>query len=342
MEVAEIYQRLNTLGTRIRETDTQLAFIAVKNPGWVKSVFRGFINELERETGGKWSLPPGILLRCMTILDSATPRVGDVKEPKEEFWKSRSIEAFGKLKTAIEDVIPRLERYGVQGMDEIPSDYTLVALFSAHAHFSRNKDYDFGNAFRWFLSANITGRYGDAPLEHLTEDSKKIMKSDGPVQALKELEIEKKDIDRALDEELKEPFKRKSSGALMLKVLLWDKALDWRKGGKLSSYPPLEWHHILPKKALKNMGVDEVVTNNIANLTLLGEEANKEFKDQPPWIYAQQSIKDPKRLESHLIPRSYSSSFTDGKAINDKDGLGKFLAERLKMIQKEAKQLLNL
>lgn len=340
MEVAEIYQRLNTLGTRIRETDTQLAFIAVKNPGWVKSVFRGFIIDLERTSGGRWSLPPGLLLRCMTILDSATPRVGNVRDPIQ-FWKSGSKEAFEKLRKAIEDIIPRLERYGVQGIDEIPSDYTLIALFSFHAHFSKEKNYDFEAAFRWFISANITSRYAGAPLERLTEDSGRIMKSVSPSEALKALEILSDEIARALEEELGEPFKRKSPGALLLKLLLWDKALDWQKGGKLSNYPPLEWHHIVPRKALRNMLIDEVVATNIANLTLLSEEANKKFKDQPPWLYAPTAIRDPIRLESHLIPKSYSVAFTGGKAINDKDGLSKFLAERLKVIQKKTKQLLN-
>lgn len=81
MEVAEMYQRLNETGTRIKETDTQLAYIAVKNPGWVRDVFRVFIEDLKKRTNGRWSLTPDLLLRCMTILYEATPRVGGLKEP---------------------------------------------------------------------------------------------------------------------------------------------------------------------------------------------------------------------------------------------------------------------
>ena len=340
-DVAEMYNRLNLKGTKVKETDTLLAYIAVKNPGWVRDVFRVFMEDLKKRTNGRWSLTPDLLLRCMTILYEATPRVASLKEPKK-FWESGCKDSFERVRNAIEDIIPRLERYGVYSIDEVPSHYTVMALFSFHARFSKEKNYDFGAVFRWFLAATVTARYSNVPLERLTEDAGKFMKSDDPSEALKALEMPKDEIARALDEELAEPFKKTSARALLLKVLLWDKAIDWRQGGKLSNYPPLEWHHIVPRKALKNMFAEESVADNIANLTLLSATANKEFKDQPPWIYAPTAIQDSTRLESHFIPKSYAKAFTDGKAINKPDELGKFFVERLKLIQKEAKQLLGL
>ena len=284
---------------------------------------------------------PDLLLRCMTILYSSTPRVGNIKNP-EEFWRSGCKESFELLRKAIEDVIPRLERYGIQGIDEIPSNYALIALFSFHAHYSSEKDYDFGALFKWFLAANITSRYTGAPLQVLTEDSSSIMKSDNPGNALKALEIPKNEIIKALNEELAGSFKRKSPVALILKTLLWENGLDWRRGGKLSTYPPLEWHHIFPKKALKNMGIEDDIINHIANMTLLSEDANKEFRDKAPWIYAPQAIIDSARLDSHFIPTTFSTSFIQGKPIINKSGLSKFLTERLKIIEKEIKQLFNI
>ena len=340
MEVAEMYQRLNLEGTKIKEPDILLAFIAVKNEGWVKGVFRAFIEDLKSNTNKRWSLRPEDLLRCMTILDSATPRVRELKDERK-FWESGCKDSFDKVKDAIKDILPRLERYGVYAIDEVPSNYALISLFSFHARFSKEKNYDFGAVFRWFLSANVVGRYTGAGLQLLTEDTQKFMKSDDPIKALKALEIPKDEIGRALDEEFAEPFKKRTPGALLLKVLLWDKGIDWRRGGKLSQYPPLEWHHIIPPKVLKNMYAEDSA-NHIANRTLLSQDANKEFKDQPPWIYAPSRIGDSTRLESHFIPNSYAKAFTVGKAIQKPDELAKFLTERLKLIQKEAKQLLGL
>lgn len=340
MEVAEMYKRLNLLGTKIRETDILLAFIAVKNEGWVKGVFRAFIEDLKSNTNKRWSLRPEDLLRCMTILDSETPRVGDLKD-REKFWKSGCIDSFEKVKDAIKDILPRLERYGVYAIDDVPSNYALISLFSFHARFSKEKNYDFDAVFRWFLSVNVVGRYTGAPLQHLTEDTQKFMKSDDPIKAIKALEIPKDEIGRALDEEFAEPFKKGTPGALLLKVLLWEKGIDWRRGGKLSQYPPLEWHHIIPPKVLKNMYAEDSA-NHIANRTLLSQDANKEFKDQPPWIYAPSRIGDSARLESHFISNFYAKAFTNDKPLTRPEELAKFLTERLKLIQKEAKQLLGL
>ena len=343
LDVAEMYNRLNLMGTKIRETDTQLAYIAVRNPGWVKGVFRVFLKDLESSTNKRWSLLPEHILRCMTILYEETPRVGSLKE-EEKFWESGCKDSFEKVKNAIKDILPRLRRYGVYSVDDVPQPYTLIALFSFHARFSKEKNYDFGAVFRWFLSANVIGRYAGAPLQHLTEDAGKFMKSANPSEALEALfsEMPKAEIARALEEELPKPFKKNSPGALLLKVLLWDKAIDWRKGGKLSDYPPLEWHHIVPRKFISSMVADESIANNISNMTPLSAEANKEFKDKPPWIYAPNFIRDPKRLESHFIPRSYAKAFIAGKEISNTSELGKFFVERLKLIQKEFKQLLGI
>jgi predicted nucleic acid-binding protein len=340
MEVAEMYQRLNLEGTKIREPDILLAFIAVKNEGWVKGVFRAFLEDLAKNTNKRWSLRPEDLLRCMTIIDSATPRVRGLKNERE-FWESGCKNAFDRVKDAINDILPRLERYGVYAINEVPSTYALISLFTFHARFSREKNYDFGAVFRWFLSANVASRYTGAGLQLLTEDTKKFMKIDNPSKALEDLEIPKDELRRALDEEFAEPFKKGSPGALLLKVLLWDKGIDWRKGGKLSQYPPLEWHHIIPPKVLKNMYAEDA-SNHIANRTLLSEDANKQFKDRPPWIYAPSIIAEPARLESHFISASYAKAFTAGKAINKPDELLKFLTERLRLVQRNAKQLLGL
>ena len=340
MEVAEMYQRLNLEGTKIKEPDVLLAFIAVKNAGWVKGVFRAFIEDLRINTDKRWSLRPEDLLRCMTILDSATPRVRELKDERK-FWESGCKDSFDKVKDAINDILPRLERYGVYSIGEVPSTYALISLFAFHARFSREKNYDFGSVFRWFLSANVAGRYTGAGLQLLTEDTKKFMKIDDPIKALEALEIPRDELRRALDEEFAEPFKKGSPGALLLKVLLWDKGIDWRKGGKLSQYPPLEWHHIIPPKVLKNMYAEDTASH-IANRTLLSEDANKQFKDQPPWIYAPSLVGEPARLESHFISGSYAKAFTAGKAINKPDELAKFLTERLRLMQKNAKQLLGL
>ena len=46
-EVAEIFKRLNSTGTRIQQADIYLGVVASKNPGWVNQKFLKFLDELE-------------------------------------------------------------------------------------------------------------------------------------------------------------------------------------------------------------------------------------------------------------------------------------------------------
>lgn len=337
-EVAEIYHRLNEKGTRIRETDTQLAFIAVYNPGWVKSVFRRFIDKVEKKLGNDWPQLPGMLLRAITILDSGTPRVGEVPN-KKDFWESRAAKHFNVLRDAIEDLIPRLERYGIYEINKLPSDYTLIALSSIHSKFHEQAGYDFEKIFQWFILANLTGRYGDAPLETLTNDGRAIYNAKTLQEALGALRIPLQEI--KLLERFQEAFKERSPIALLLKILLWNKGLDWKKGGKLSDYPSLEWHHIIPKKACKYLGYDEKGVSSSANMTLLNKEENKAFKDKLPWEYAPIDIKDKTRLNSHFIPDEFADNIVNGKPINA-DQFQDFLKKRAELIAQEAERFLGL
>ena len=88
------------------------------------------------------------------------------------------------------------------------------------------------------------------------------------------------------------------------------------------------------------MKVDDKISSNIANMTLLSETANKEFRDKPPWIYGPDVIRDPMRLESHFVAKSNAADFIASKPITRTSDLSKFFLERLKLIQKEANQLL--
>ena len=86
---------------------------------------------------------------------------------------------------------------------------------------------------RWFVAANLTGRYGDAPLETLAKDSQSVSKSGNLEEVMKDLAILEGDVDYA--KLFTDKFKAGSPQTLLLKMLLWDSAIDWKRGGKLST-----------------------------------------------------------------------------------------------------------
>lgn len=334
LEAAEAYKRLNEAGTRIRETDTQLAFVAVYNPNWVRETFRPFLEQLKAK---RWDVEPGLLLRTMSILDSGTARIGQVDA---EFLRTRIRSTFEQLKVGITDLTRRLEQYGIYGTDELPSSYAIITLFALHAKFRELPGYDMDSLFRFFVGANITGRYGDAPLETLSRDGAAIKRANN-LRALLDGDLKIAVDPDDLEKLLKLDFRTSSPQALLLKVLLWDHALDWTMGGKLSTVPPLEWHHIVPKKVCQTLGFAKGSDAALANRTLLSKTANQSFSDQPPWVYGPSKINDRNRLLSHYIPDDYVTQFMAQIAIADDMKYQDFLNRRRHSLLQAARTFLQ-
>lgn len=348
LKAAEAYMRLNETGTRVREPDIYLGFIAVYNPGWVRGTLRPFLRQLEEPEDKRWSIAPGDILRAMTIVYKGTPRPSDIKgKDQEEFWNV-SPGVFERLQKAITEIRHRLERYGVTTTDVLPSRYALVALLALHTCFASKPGYDFDRAFKWFLLVNLTGRYGEAALEMLSADAEAIYKSQTVSEVIEKLNRLAKeaapggiDITRedALQGLLRKPFRQNIPEALLLRSLLWTTgALDWQKGGPLSTYPPLEWHHIVPKKICKLWRLQG--SDSIGNLTLLSSDANKVFKDDPPWEYGAERIRDVSRLTSHFVPQEFAERFLRGEPISTQAEFDAFLEGRIKLIAAKAARFL--
>lgn len=345
INAAEAYMRLNETGTRVREPDVYLGFIAVYNPGWVGNTLRPFLRALDN---AHWSIAPGDILRAMTIVYNGSPRPGEIKAAEsKQFWQQAPV-VFERLRQAITDIRPRLERYGITSTDILPSKYALVALLALHACWASKLGYDFDRSFKWFLLVNLTGRYGVAPLEMLSADAKAIYGSQTWSEAIEKLnklarEAAPGGIDitqvEALQGLLSKPFRKNTPEALLLRSLLWTTgALDWQKGGPLSTYPPLEWHHIVPKKICERSGLQR--SDSIGNLTLLSSDANKVFKDAPPWQYGKERIREVSRLTSHFVPQEFAERFLRGESISTQAEFDAFLEDRIKLIAAKAAQFL--
>src|SRR5207249_194260 len=83
-------------------------------------------------------------------------------------------EIWPTIREAVDQVATYLWDRGIPTIDLIPSEYTLIPLFAIHAKFRAVQHYLFDDAYRWFLLANMEGRYSGAPLEYLTKDGAQI------------------------------------------------------------------------------------------------------------------------------------------------------------------------
>jgi hypothetical protein len=71
-DVAEIFARLNTAGTKIRESDIILALVAAKQEGWVRQKFDPFLKDLALKG---FDFDPGVLVRTIAIVGRASARL---------------------------------------------------------------------------------------------------------------------------------------------------------------------------------------------------------------------------------------------------------------------------
>jgi Protein of unknown function DUF262 len=79
-EVVEIYARLNSKGTRVREADIYLGVVAARSQGWVRDHFMPFLDKLEQEG---FFVTPNLLFQCLTAVGAKRVRF---KQVDDKFW----------------------------------------------------------------------------------------------------------------------------------------------------------------------------------------------------------------------------------------------------------------
>ena len=76
VDVAEIFGRLNSAGTRVNEGDIALALIAVRQEGWVREKLLPYIEDLEEQG---FSFDPSFIIRSMAAIRQGVARSGFIR-----------------------------------------------------------------------------------------------------------------------------------------------------------------------------------------------------------------------------------------------------------------------
>ena len=284
-DVAEIFSRLNTKGTKVKDTDVAVALIAARQPGWNREEFLPFLKGLE--TKG-YDFDPSVLIRTLAALGKGTSRLKDVKR---EFWESREFyDAWSRTKDAVGYIIKKMSERGILSSDLLPSHNALIPLFALYDQFG-SEDFVFEKGLYWFIRATWAGRYSGSATTTLNQDLSVIRNagtfSDAVNLLLKPLEGV---LPAQIDEDYLLADYRDGFLQLMLFLVVFDAgAIDWvwkvRIGFDKTEnvlnegfYP--EWHHFFPKRILEKNNVDESRINSIANITVLTEK-QRAFRTSP-------------------------------------------------------------
>jgi hypothetical protein len=304
-DVAEIFARLNTAGTKIRESDIVVALVAAKQQGWVRQKFDPFLKDLELKG---FEFDPGVVVRTLAIIGHGSARL---KEVPQSFWDPSDgfDDCWRRTKDAISSVIKNLLEYGVLSSDLLPSLNALIPVFVMKASFPQ--DFQFAKAFNWFLIATRDGRYSGSATTVLDRDTKQIRAGNSFAETIVDLTALLSASGSFTPDDFREDYTDKFLRLILYLTVFNSKAKDWinqdvrigfdREDNEINDGFKPEWHHIFPRKVVKDI-YDGSLVDAIANIAVLNEKANRSFSAKVPQQYLQEHDVKPERLQEQAVP----------------------------------------
>ncbi len=342
-EAIDVFDRVNSLGTKLTDAELALTHICGKWPQARKEM-KNYINELEQS---HFYLNLTFMVRALTVI----VRGRALFETIHDATKEESMEGWKKLKKIINYLIAILPKHAsIHSTENLSSTNVLVPLvsyLSKHGNF--DSDITLRRAVHWLYAANTRGRYTSQTDQRLDHDISLILRHDNPWSHLVDEIIDQRGRIEVLPVDIEgrgkgHPFYRMAS--VLTKV---NGGIDWLNGHPLdikqSGYYEIHSHHIFPHSKLYTEGgydsrnhIHKKIVNEIANLAFLTADSNWTLSSDMPEKYFIE-IKDryPGALEKQFIPLN--------PELWKIENYEKFLAERRKLMtatfNEEMKELLE-
>lgn len=283
-EVTEIFVRVNSLGAKLRSSDLALAQITAK---WRNSLeqFQAFQARCGKDG---FDLDLGIYLKAMVAFATGQSRfksVGNIAtERLQEGWR-RSCEGMEFALNFLRSNV------GIRSPALLSSPFILIVL----AYFGHQRGYTLGadEADRlryWTLVANAKGRFSRGSSETiLDQDLALLNQGAGLASMIDRLRLQFGRLD-VTPEELEGRNQRSSLFKSMFLAFHQAGAVDWHSRLKIAidhkgSQHRLQFHHIFPKKVLRDAGLRPREINDIANLAFVSGKTNRKISDRAPTDY---------------------------------------------------------
>ena len=344
-EVVEIFSRINTTGTKVKESDIMVALLSIKNRGWIRNEFLPFLLDIKEEFG--FDFDPSIVVKMLaSITEKRSTRL---REIGEKFWTEIELNKYWrKLKYSLSWVCKLLNDYGILSSELLISKYAIIPLVALYDKFGENVDPK--KAFYWFILATWDGRYSSASDTILGQDLKVINDSTTFEDAINEL-LNRLEVPTKINEnDILKDYRRDRFMRFLLYLAIFNNgALDWRQRvriGYVSSDTPFsefrpQWHHFFPRNILRRYNErlsnsekfsDEEI-NSLANITILNPN-QKAFRTEPYDYIKRYNIPN-ELLEQQFIP-------TYDENLWRVENYREFLKERAKLMVEGINRFLDL
>lgn len=331
-EVVEIFNRVNSGGTKLSSADLALARLCAHSPqarnelrhllaGWAQS---GFFFKQE------W------LLRCATAVATNQASFSSLRDVSVSEFSV----ALKKAARSVDFLLNLLNsRLGIDHHRVLASNYALVALarLVSDRGGSINDVHAQQRLLFWYVHCFLWGRYSGSVETRIRRDLEALDKGD--IDGL----IEEMAQWRGSLEVRPDDFSSWSVGARFYPLLYIltrvTEAKDLQNGlllshGMFGYKSKLHVHHIFPKKRLYDAGYTRPQVNALANFCLLTAESNWDISAADPAEYfAEAEARNPGVLASQWIP--------DDQALWSIDRYPEFLAARRDLLAAAANELLD-
>ncbi len=304
-EVVDIFNRVNSGGTKLSAADLAMAKISVLRPSardeldaclqrWRKS---GFIFDFN------W------LLRGITVLTSGDARFRSLDKVNAESFG----EGLLRFSKDIDELLLQIRaNLGLDNSSVLRSEFALLVL-ARYLKLNgglRQGEAEVARLLYWYIHCLLWGRYSGSTESRLNQDLALLREAGscqeqitGLIEALRSergtLTLDTQDFYGSWRNNRFYPL-------LYLLTRVW-RARDLCKNIPLSMdllHSPLELHHIFPKSRLYGLGRNRRDVNTLANFAFLVKGSNSSIGNRWPADYlAEAESKYPSILESQWIPK---------------------------------------
>jgi hypothetical protein len=286
------FQRINTLGVKLREADIESAKVAAKHTGFIASKVIPFLEEIRRD--GFTRINVMHLFRACAFI--ATPD-GRARTPLHELSNKEVENAWHQTEIATKKAIGLIRGdLGLVNMDILWSGALIVPIIALCAIVPA-KSRDGKAMIGWLAMAALYHRYSFSPETALDQDLRACRTKD-PIggllsnlrQTRSSIVATPKDFSGALNDR---------SGLLASYIACLNRGiLDFYTGDKILLQHDVHRHHILPRAQFE---IEERATaDNVANIAFIAGDVNQAISHSGPEVYLK---KMPERiLISQCVP----------------------------------------
>ena len=332
--VVEIFNRVNSGGTKLSKGDLALAKICATWPE-ARTEMKA---RLDRWKAAGFYFKLEWLLRCINSLvtgEALFPALAGVSATDFRDGLLRSEKLTDYLINLISSRLG-LDHDRVLGS---PYSFPLMVRYVEKRGGALSDPRERDRLLFWYIHTLLWGRYSGSTESILNQDLEAIEEIDGGLDRLLEGMRRNRGDLRVTPND----FTGWSKGARFYPLLYMltrvQHAKDWDSGIELSNHMlgnlnSLQLHHIFPKSLLYEHGYGRHEVNSLANFTFLTQETNLKVSNRHPANYIQEFVtRQPGAIESHWIPMNPDL----WKIENYRD----FLTARRKLLAQAANRLLD-